>query len=419
MQFQLNNSQYKFLSMPHKYRAFVGGYGSAKTWAGCLGLLYHSVTYNNIDSGYFAPTYSHIGDIFYPAIEEVSKLLGLIVDIKSWAREVLVYYGSFCIGRIICRSMSYPKKIIGYKLGYAVLDEFDVLPIAKAREVWMNIIARMRYNIAGLKNGIDIVTTPEGYKLCYELFVKNPSKKPELAKLFGIIHSNTYDNAKNLPSDYIETLKANYPIKLISAYLHGQFVNLASGTVYRSYDRKKNRSNETIQANEPLFIGMDFNVDNMFAVVAVKRGENWHIVEQLKGIIDTPAMVKKIQKEWQDNGHHITVYPDASGASRKSVNASISDIALLKKAGFYVKSPRKNPFVKDRVMSVNNAFEKLNLFIDDYHCPDIASNLEQQSYDSNGEPDKKSGCDHSNDAVGYFSNYEMPIKLMSGLHFQR
>ena len=37
-------------------------------------------------------------------------------------------------------------------------------------------------------------------------------------------------------------------------------------------------------------------------------------------------------------GHKITIYPDASGNSRKTVNASESDISLLRRAGFTVKS---------------------------------------------------------------------------------
>ncbi|MEA1186269.1 hypothetical protein U9C94_22760, partial [Escherichia coli] len=37
---------------------------------------------------------------------------------------------------------------------------------------WRKIIARMRYKIGGLRNGIDVTTTPEGFKFVYEQFVK-------------------------------------------------------------------------------------------------------------------------------------------------------------------------------------------------------------------------------------------------------
>ena len=42
-------------------------------------------------------------------------------------------------------------------------------------------------------------------------------------------------------------------------------------------------------------------------------------------------------------------------------------------------------------------------------CPTVVSCLEQQAYDQNGEPDKKAGFDHMNDAATYPIVYELPI----------
>ena len=65
--------------------------------------------------------------------------------------------------------------------------------------------------------------------------------------------------------------------------------------------------------------------------------------------------------------------------------------------------------VKDRVLAVNAAFHKGALFVNDKACPETAECLEQQVYDDNGQPDKKGGKDHQNDAFGYPIAYEMPI----------
>jgi len=43
------------------------------------------------------------------------------------------------------------------------------------------------------------------------------------------------------------------------------------------------------------------------------------------------------------------------------------------------------------------------------HCPVLVECLEKQAYDDKGEPDKKGGFDHSNDAAGYFVNYEFSV----------
>ena len=65
----------------------------------------------------------------------------------------------------------------------------------------------------------------------------------------------------------------------------------------------------------------------------------WHAVDQLTGIFDTPELCQVLKERYA--GHKITIYPDASGNSRKTVNASESDISLLRRAGFTVKSKFK------------------------------------------------------------------------------
>ncbi len=47
-------------------------------------------------------------------------------------------------------------------------------------------------------------------------------------------------------------------------------------------------------------------------------------------------------------------------------------------------------------------------------CPVYAESLEQQVWDDKGEPDKKSGNDHPNDAGGYFIVKQFPIVKPTG-----
>jgi hypothetical protein len=86
-------------------------------------------------------------------------------------------------------------------------------------------------------------------------------------------------------------------------------------------------------------------------VVNVLRDGDPHAVDELTGILDTPAMIAAIKSRYE--GHAIFVYPDASGNSRKSNNASESDIALLRAARFTVLVNPSNPAVKDRVLAMN------------------------------------------------------------------
>jgi hypothetical protein len=79
-----------------------------------------------------------------------------------------------------------------------------------------------------------------------------------------MVQASTYDNEKYLPDDYIDSLLETYPLQLISDYLKGQFVNLTSGGVYTSFDRRKNASFHEHDGFEPIYIGMDFNVMHFF-----------------------------------------------------------------------------------------------------------------------------------------------------------
>ena len=119
--------------------------------------------------------------------------------------------------------------------------------------------------------------------------------------------------------------------------------------------------------------------------------------------------IRAITERWKSQGHHIVIYPDASGKNRKSNNASTSDIAQLQQAGFEVRAKPSNPAVKDRVSAMNKALESCMVMVNEQACPDTARCLEQQAYDKNGEPDKGGGSDHQNDASTYPIAYEMPV----------
>lgn len=409
----LNRPQAEFLALPHKFRAFVAGFGSGKTWVGGAALCRHAWEWPGINAGYFAPTYGLIRDIFFPTIEEVAYDWGLTTDIHETNKEVNLYGSGRYRGTILCRSMEKPGDIAGFKIGKALIDELDLMRSDKAAIAWRKIIARLRQKSEGLINGVDVTTTPEGFKFVYQQFVKALREKPELCEMYGMVQASTYDNAKNLPDDYIESLRQSYPPQLIEAYIHGQFTNLASGSVYPNFDRALNHTPERIKDVEALHVGMDFNVLNMTACISVIRDGKPLTLAELTKVRDTPAMAKLLKDRYLDNGHAVTVYPDASGGNTSSKNASESDLTILRQAGFSISVNPANPAVKDRVNAVNaltlNDQGVRRWLVNTDSCPVLTEALEQQAYDNNGEPDKSTGHDHPNDAIGYFLVKRWPI----------
>lgn len=409
---KLNKPQFEFISHPKKFSAFVGGYRSGKTFVGCVRLCINALENPGIPQGYFAPTYPQIADIFYDTMPVVAEAFGLFADIvPSKKRVYLRDNRGRCLSTIVCKSMEHPHRIVGFNIAHALVDEIDCMPIKKADSAWKKIIARMSTVWPGRDmNTIDVTTTPEGFNWVYRKFVKELASNPSQRPLYGIVHASTRQNAKNLPKDYIKSLRESYPANLVDAYIDGLFVNLTSGSVYPSFCRKQNHTDATIRPGEQLHVGMDFNINRMAATIHVIRDGLPMLLEEATSLFDTPAMIVELKRRFP--GHSITVYPDASGKNRKSVNGSESDHSLLRAAGFMVMVNPSNPMVRDRVLAVNAMFlnidHKRRYLVNTDNCPVTTQVLEQQAYTENGEPNKD-GTEDPVDALGYFIVQRFPI----------
>ena len=305
-------------------------------------------------------------------------------------------------------------RIIGYETHHAILDEIDTIPKEKAMQVWIRVLARNRKGFIAPdgslgNNTVGITTTPEGFNFVYSLWVKEHADNPD----YELIRGRTADN-HHLHPDYVKNLMASYPKQLIAAYLEGKFVNLTGNTVYDGFNRTDNSTNLTLEdfsQTDALHIGMDFNIGRMSALVGMKKTDPDNDLRQLfavaefHNLMDTPAMIMAIQSRYPNRT--IIIYPDASGRSRKSVDASKSDIRLLRDAGFRIHAPTKNPPVRERVLSMNTLFlngqGERNFFVNTTTCPNFVEAIEKQVYDDNSVP-VKDGTEDINDAAGYLVN---------------
>lgn len=372
--------QIDFIQSQATHTGLVGGFRSGKSHAGVIKTIIKKLQLPNTDVAYYLPTYGLIRDVAIPKFQEFLDAQQITYKLNQTSKD-------FHIGdkRIILRSMDNPDLIIGYEVGYSCIDEADVLPLRKMREVMIKVISRNSAKIKGNNNATDFVSTPEGFNFLYEFFVKNPSENKKLIKA-------STENNPFISENYIKSLQEQYSPEQLMAYLNGEFVNLTSGSVYNDFDREINNTEIDLIKGEQLHIGIDFNITQMACVVL---NRNKQAIREYVNVYDTIQMCEILKSDFA--GHQILVYPDASGNSRKS--AGQSDFDIIKKNGFRIISPNKNPSVRDRINAVNKHFRtggKINL----KYCPNLVASLEQQTY-KNGEPDKSSGHDHINDAFGY------------------
>lgn len=404
---ELTKPQFRLVTTEKQFPAMVAGFGAGKTNALMKRCLRLKFAYPQQNVAYYLPTYDLVRTIAFPRFIDELAAIGMFEKehfslVQSLTPMIKIFDG----GQIILRTMDNPGRIVGYEVADSFIDELDTMKEDDAKTAWQKILARNRQKKPdGSKNTIAVGTTPEGFKFVYSRWKKEPPSDE-----YELIKASTHSNARNLPSDYIDNLISDYPSNLIAAYLDGEFVNLTSGAVYPEFDRVLNGSKEVVRPGENLHIGMDFNVNNMSAIVFVQREGEPHAVAELTKLLDTPAMILAIKARFPN--HPIFIYPDASGNARKSNNASVSDIALLQQAQFTVLNNPANPAVKDRVLSLNrmiHAGGKRRLKVNADTCPAFVESLEKQAYDKNGEPDKASGLDHTNDAGGYFIAYRFPV----------
>lgn len=376
----------------HRKLGLVCGFGAGKTY----GLICKSVHMAALNVGHvsalFEPIAPMLRDILQRGMDELLEKWEIPFDFR--ASPLPEYTLHFAEGShtILLRTMETANRIRGQNLCAVGFDEADTASKSVATQAMRMALARLR---SGNVQQFYAATTPEGFGWAFDTFEKNASEDTAL------IRAKTTDNPF-LPDGFVDSLLENYPEQLIQSYLNGVFVNLNTGQVYDRFDRAKHVIAKLPNVeNEPLRIGIDFNVTNTNAVIGVRIGDRLVVIDEVSGAHDTDALAQEIRRRYPDQ--RIYVYPDASGQNRHT-NSSRTDIAILESYGFTNLSGKSNGFVRDRVLAVQVLLENskgaVRVQVSE-KCKRLIECLELQSWNTKGEPDKEGGYDHFCDAFGY------------------
>ena len=185
-----------------------------------------------------------------------------------------------------------------------------------------------------------------------------------------------------------------------------------AGAIYYNFDREQNV--KTLKDNNTtLHIGMDFNIDPMSAAVFQIHNNIINLIDEI--VIyssNTDELVKEIKTRYPNR--QIIVYPDPACRQRKTSAGGMTDLNILQNAGLTVRVKNAHPQIRDRINAVNSRLKNTNdqrmMFIDP-KCKNIIRGLERHLYkEGTTQPDKDSGFDHMNDAIGYAVDYLFPIR---------
>ena len=273
-------------------------------------------------------------------------------------------------------------------------------------EVWPEVIRPMLSSAGGHAL---FIGSPKGFGKLYKGFIEGqPNGK-------GNTRSWTYTTAQggNVPLDEIEDARASLDARTFRQEYEASFETYA-GQVYYAFSRAHSIKPCPYDADLPIHIGMDFNVNPMSATVWQEHGkgadlELWQVGEVVIPTSNTHDMSDEIIKRYgKDSGSlsHITIYPDPAGAQRRTSAQGQTDISILREKGFRVLAMASHPLVRDRIIAVNSKLQTADgvrhAFLDP-SCRRSIECLERQIYkEGTSEPDKIGGFDHLNDATGYY-----------------
>ena len=388
--------QQKFCEdIDHRKLALVCGFGAGKTYA----LVSKSIILASMNVGcisaIFEPTAPMLRDILMRTMNELLELWEIPFTFR--ASPLPEYQLQFKEGvhTILLRTILTYQRLRGQNLCAVGFDEADTVNKRDAEQAMNMALARLR---SGDVQQFYATTTPEGHSWAFDTFEKNAKEDTRLIK------AKTSDNPY-LPEGFIDSLLENYPPQLIQAYLNGNFCNLTTGQVYDKFDRNIHvlETDPVINEHEPIRVGIDFNIGNMNAVIGIATANKFIVIDEIAKSHDTDSLAKEIKAKYPFN--KIYVYPDASGGNR-STNASKTDIQILESYGFLNQSALSNPAIRDRVNSVQGMFlngKGESKMMISKKAIRLIECLELQSYNDKGEPDKDSGYDHMNAALGYIT----------------
>ena len=309
-------------------------------------------------------------------------------------RTIELYNGS----RLTVTGSENVEALLGRTIDRLYLDEWQ----SQDPKVW----EKLQPMLAARMGRVVFAGTARGFDDLYDKWWKgsplNPDKHPDWYS--WKIKTADSGTPAGLPAAIATAREALSPQQFAQEYEASPYST--EGLVYPDFDLILNTMTEDLITDSPVIhVGMDFNVDNMMAVVAIKKdgklfvGDEIHLTHKS----NTQTMIRELKARYGDK--KIIVYPDASGRNRTTAaDYNSTNHTLLEQAGFTLRfNHRGNPDIIDRVNTVNavicNANQDRRLFVH-RNCKNIINTLTKQTY-HNGKPLKDGKIDHAGDALGY------------------
>ena len=373
-----------------RFRVLVAGRRFGKSYLSCIELLRGAIEKPGETFFYCAPTYRMAKDIAWKALKKLVPKVWIASKNETDLRLDLVNGSS-----IELKGTENAMALRGRSLSGVVLDEAAFM----GSEVWFEVI---RPALADKQGWALFISTPDGTaSWFYDLWCYTASDPTGEWQRWCY----TTIEGGNVPEEEVEAARAQLDERTFRQEFEASFENL-TGLVAVSFD-DANISTDAKDINVmPILLGVDFNVDPMSGICAVKDGDMLYVFDEvmLTGGATTWDFAEEVVRRYGVD-RRVIACPDPTGGARKTAGVGATDHSILWRSGFNVSSPRAPWKIRDKITAVNTALldaSGARRTIIHPRCKQLIKSLRTLTYAPNtGLPNKNLGVDHAFDAFGY------------------
>lgn len=351
---------------------------------------------------YVAPTYRMAKQIMWIDLLEAIP--------KTWVKKINETTLTITLinnTRIELKGADKADSLRGVGIHFLVLDEFQDM----SEETWTQVL---RPTLADTGGHAIFIGTPKAYNYLYTLYKQGQNRKKIKALQWESWQFPTI-TSPFIPISEIEAARLDMDEKSFKQEFEASFETM-SGRVYYAFDRKEHVGKFPFNPKLPIWVGMDFNIDPMSAVIFQPQpsGELWAVDEIVLFGSNTEEVCLEIDKRYWRHQAQVVIYPDPAGGQRQHARGE-TDLDILREHGLKrIKYRKKHPPVADRVNSVNRMLRAANGTVRmrvDEKCKHLINAFEQTIYKpGTRDVDKAAGVEHSADAGGYCIELEYPVR---------
>jgi hypothetical protein len=386
----LRPAQGEVFSATNRFRVLVAGRRFGKSYLACIELLKAALERPGETYFYCAPTYRMAKDIAWKTLKKIIPNSLVRSKNETELRMELVNDST-----IELKGTENAAALRGRSLSGVVLDEAAFMEA----EVWFEVL---RPALADKQGWALFISTPEGTaSWFYDLwcYVDEDITGDWKRWCFTTIQGG------NVPPEEIEAARAQLDPRTFRQEFEASFENL-SGLVAISFSDANISKDVRDLPILPLLLGVDFNVDPMSGICAVKKGDELWVFDEIimTGGATTWDFAEEVINRYGVE-RRIVACPDPTGGARKTAGVGATDHSILRKSGFNVSTPRSPWKIRDKVTAVNTALlDASGARRCKIHprCRELIKALRTLTYaPGTSLPNKNLGVDHAFDAFGY------------------